>query len=233
MSLWLLVIVFLAVLWFALAPRNQKTRESLATRMPFRSLGNSQRSQFRIALNDAVAARGAALSVPGGFAAWLNNLNDKELDQLRSQVQDACLNAKIDLDWLLDNRAQGEMLRALQDTVVLAAVTMYHAQQLEPFARLEAYRQNPDGRGNQKFGQQVFAKLVDTNNVTIPPNLMLAPEKERRTFAHETIEQAAQDDQDGLIAIVREIMHGKTKVTTEPLEGEIIGIPNEPVNNPL
>lgn len=233
MYLWLIVIVFLAVLWFALAPRNQKTRESLALRLPFIPTGNSLREQFRLALNDAVAARGAALHVPGGFSAWLNNLNNKQQDQLLHQVEDACTNAKIDLEWLLENRAQGEMQRALQDTVVLAALTMYHAQALEPFARLEAYRQNPNARGNQKFGQQLFAKLVDTNNVTIPPNLMLATEQERRTFAHETIEQAAQDNQDGLVALVRETTQGKIEFSPEPLEGEIIGIPNEPVNNPL
>lgn len=233
MYLWLIVIAILVVLWFAMSPRGQRTRQSLALRTPFMPTSNSLREQFRLALNNAVAARGAALNVPNDFSSWLNNLDNKQVDELIHQVEDACGNGKVELEWLLENRAQGDMLRALQDTVVLAAVTQYHARELEPFARLEAYRKNPDARGNQKFGQQVFAKLVSTHNVTIPPNLMLADEKERRAYAHDTIEQSAQNDQDDLINIVRETTQGQVRVTAGPLEGEIICIPNEPQDVPL
>jgi hypothetical protein len=218
---WLLVIGFLIALWFVLGPRTQKTRESLALRVPFLSAGTTQREKFKLALNDAISARGAALNTPQDFSTWLNSLSNKQLDELVRQVADACRRANVDLNWLLDNRAHGEMERALQDTVLLTALAMYRAHSLAPFARLEAYRQNPNARSNRKFGQQVFARLVDSQSMTIPANLMLAPEKERRTFAHAAIEQAAQENQDALIAIVRETMgtkngNGKpSKVTSE------------------
>ncbi len=223
MTLWLLIIGLLAALWFILAPRTQKTREQLALRLPFLPAGTSQREKFKLALNDATAARGKALNAPHDFSAWLNGLNNRDLDTLMRQVAEACTRANVNLNWLLDNRAQGEMQNALQDTVLLAAFAMYRAHALEPFARLEAYRHNPNARGNRKFGQQVFAKLVDSSSVTIPANLMLASEKERRTFAHNAIEQAAQENQDALIDVVREVVWN-----TKDAKGAVNGTASKP-----
>lgn len=209
MELWLLVIPLLTVIWFVVLPRTEKKREDLALRVSFLPTGASQREKFKLALDDAISARGTALNLPSDFSIWLHSLNNKQTDELLHQVAETCQRANVDLNWLLAARAQGEMARALQDTVLNAALAMYRAHALEPFARLESYRQNPNARGNQKFGQQVFAKLVDASSMTIPANLMLASEKERRTFAHAAIEQAAQENQDALIAIVRDVMNGK------------------------
>lgn len=213
MALWLLIIGLFAALWLALAPRTQKARESLALRLPFVGGANTQRETFRLALNDAVAARGATLNetTSKDFSSWLDSLSNKQLDTLMRQVAETCRRADVDLNWLLDYRAQGEMQNALQDTVLLAALAMYRAQALEPFARLEAYRRNPNARGNRKFGQQVFAKLVAARGMTIPANLMLAPEKERREYASQMIEQAAQENQDEVVAVVRETMGTKNR----------------------
>lgn len=218
MELWLLVIALLAVLWFVVLPRAEKRREDLALRVSFLPTGASTREKFKLALDDAISARGTVLNIPQDFSAWLRGLNNKQTDELLHQVAETCQRANVDLNWLLEARAQGEMARALQDTVLSAALAMYRAHTLEPFARLESYRQNPNGRGNQKFGQQVFARLVDSQSMTIPANLMLASEKERRTFAHAAIEQAAQENQDALIAIVRDVMNGnngKVKAKSE------------------
>jgi hypothetical protein len=206
MTLWLLVIGFLALLWFALAPRTQKTRTALAARLPFLPRGNERRERFKSALNAALVARGETLHAPRAFAGWLDSLNKRELDALDGQVADICKRAHMDLNWLLDYQARGEMEHAVQDTALLAALTVYRAQALEPFARLRSYRQNPDARANRKFGQELFARLVDSGNVTAPANLVLAPEQERRTYAHAAIERAAQQDPDALIAMVRDTM---------------------------
>jgi hypothetical protein len=240
MALWLLIIGLFAALWFALAPRTQKTRESLALRMPFVGAGRTQREKFKLALNDAAAARGATLNgaTASDFSAWLDSLSNKQLDRLMRQVAAACRRADVNLNWLLDNRAQGEMQNALQDTVLLAALAMYRAHAVEPFARLEAYRQNPNARGNRKFGQQVFAKLVASQSITIPANLMLASEKERRAYANQMIEQAAQENQDAVIAVVRETMGAKNEkgaangaaAKMEPTENETKALTSSTAN---
>lgn len=230
MGLWLLIIGLFAALWFALAPRTQKTRESLALRLPFVGGADPQRETFRLALNDAAAARGATLNetTSKDFSSWLDGLSNKQLDTLMRQVAETCRRAGVNLNWLLDNRAQGEMQYALQDTVLLAALAMYRAHTLEPFARLEAYRQNPNARGNRKFGQQVFGKLVAAQAVTIPANLMLAPEKERREYANQMIEQAAQENQDEVVGVVRETMGAKNrKSATSSPTSNTVNMPDE------
>jgi hypothetical protein len=215
MLFWLIIIAVLIGLWFLLAPRMgwsaQRTRNTLGSRLPFLRGSTNKRREFKAAVQDAVVARGAALGAERTaslqeFSAWLNALSDKELKELSQQVNDACRRAEVNPDWLFEGRAHGEMERSLQDTLLLSSLAMWRARSLEPFARLEAYRQNPHARGNREFGQQVFARLVETQNIALPASLVLAPEKERSEFADEAIEKASQENQDAVIAIVREVI---------------------------
>ncbi len=230
MTIWLVLIAALALLWFALSPRTARTRSSLRSRIPFLQSNGEARQSFKFALRDALNARGSQTPESARtlqqFSAWLDKLSDKETTALQMQIADTCRRANVDLDWLLTGRAQGETHSTLQDTVLLAALTAWRARALEAFAQLEAYRRNPTARGNRKFGQQLFAKLVETRDIVIPASMMLAPEKERQQYAHQMIEQEAQENQDGVIAAVRAIK-GET-VPEAPPASELAASPALP-----
>jgi hypothetical protein len=177
------------------------------------------REKFKLALGDAITARGAASGESGGtltnFSAWLNGLPDKELDKVVSEVDDDCRHAQIELDWLLDGRAKGEMRTALQDTVLLSAMTVWRGRTVEPFVRLEDYLAKPNARHNRKFGQDVFARLVNAGRIVIPAELLVGAENERHKFAFESISNLAQQDQDAVIAVVRETLGDTTTASTQ------------------
>lgn len=179
MTFWLLVLLGLFVLWLALAPRTGaraiSTRRWLARHIPFIHRANTaQRGQFKQIMMDAALARGAAVGTESSadlkeFAGWLDSLNDKALSNLYKQANAQARQLNLDINWLLDGRAQGKVRQALTDTLLLYTLSIWRARAASPFARLEEYLANPDARGNRQFAQQVYAKLVAKNDAPLSP----------------------------------------------------------------
>jgi hypothetical protein len=195
----------------------QNLRGSLTARLPLpRRRVASRQEQFKRSVNVAAANPEGGLTADNvtalkEFATWLDGLSDQERQAFVDQVAATCHRLNLDLDWLLDGRARGDMQQVLQDTVLLHSLAVWRAQALKPFARLEAYRAAPHARAHREFAQQVFARLAKQQVITISPEMMLAPAAEWRKFVPAAIEQAATENLEAVIVVVKQVMAEEAK----------------------
>lgn len=217
MTLWLLVLLGLFLLWLALAPRSGErvlqVRPGILSRLPFvkRAPSISSERVRPIVLDAAHAANemGGATSVAelGNFTNWLEGLSSKDLNTFAQALNRSLRQNKVNLNWINDTSAGGTTQHVLQEVILLNALGVWRAHTLAPLAQLETYLANPNARGNRVFAQKVFAKIAVSEPTILSPEMMLASEKERSKYVHAAIAQAARDNQDRVVGIVRDVMN--------------------------
>ncbi len=164
---------------------------------------------WMVSLVDAVpgADEGAV-----GFHTWLDALATPDLKAFRSQLASFCQNLDIEEAWLhttpLGQRA--DLRRALDETVGFYALAYARgAGQHSDIARAHAFQHwlaAPDRLGNRTFGAKLYATIVAQGMATPPPEMLLAPERQRRAFANQAIRELAARDPQAFDAVLAKVL---------------------------
>jgi hypothetical protein len=158
-------------------------------------------------LNDAAAAHtGGAANEIQNFVAWLNTLTERELKSFSAELDSVARRVNLDLNWAVAGYVGGQVRNDLLQVLLLHALAIWHTQELQPLVRLENYRADPDTRANRAFAQRVFSRLPEVDTGAIPPDMMLAPERERSRYVYLAIDRAWKSNPDGLLRIVAQVL---------------------------
>jgi hypothetical protein len=148
--------------------------------------------------------------------AWLTGLSPEAASALSAQLADFCVNLGFELDWLLEGNMD-------QDTEIkreaLAVVTAYcracwNAAQsytdFELFRLLQEIEQEPFARKRRDLGRRLFGELVKREMAaSIPPELLLASEKERQEHMARAIQQATEADRGKFKIVLKDVLEAE------------------------
>lgn len=197
--------------------RATETYRGLRGRLRFRNHTRDLAKQFKQWVAEAALAKrvelyGALPASADGFAVWLSELSDKDLDSFTQRVAQFCASLNFNLAWLTDPQVsrEPEIKKAVEDAVLLYSVTLWRAnnvqQDVQAFFAYQAWLAHP-GR-HSAFGQQLLGKLMERGAVTITSDQYLASEKERQAHAMAAIRKVAEEDHEAFHAALREVMIG-------------------------
>ena len=191
--------------------------QGLRGRLRFRSHTHDLAQQFKQWVAEAAPGSRAELynTLPAsadGFAAWLNGLSQKELEQFTKKVARFCESLNFNLAWLTDAQVgrEPELKRAVEDTILLYSLTTWRAdsvqQDVKGFLAYQAWQARPNR--HKAFGQQLLGHLIHNGVVTVSPDQYLASEKERKAHATAAIRKVADENRDALRVALRQVVAG-------------------------
>lgn len=162
-------------------------------------------------------------SVPGvgegaaTFRAWVDKLAPADLTAFRKELASFCKTLDIEDGWLHNNQPgqRPDLRKALEETVGLYALAYARgAGQGVDIARAHVFQRwmaAPDRGANRAFGAKLYAAVVASGMATPPPEMLLAPERQRRAFADQTIREAAARDPQAFDALLAEVLNPTPK----------------------
>jgi len=145
-----------------------------------------------------------------GLKTWLANLSEDGLKALTEQLTEFCGSLNLELDWLVNKGIEKDPdLREVVSEVVLSYCTACwkateSQDELQIFKTYISLIENPTSKSNIALSKEVFTALVKEGLAeTAPPELFLAPDKERQTHMVETIQKVADDNRKTFNKILR------------------------------
>ncbi len=152
-----------------------------------------------------------------GFAIWLNEAKDQELEQFTRRVAQFCASLNFDIAWLIDPKVGRDpaLKKAVEDAVLLYSLAAWRSgnvqQEVQSFLAYREWRANPNH--HKEYGQRLHQVLIQQGLVTCPPELYLAPEQERLAQAASAIRKVADENP----AAFNTALH---QVVAKPIEPE-------------
>ncbi|MDE3090329.1 MAG: hypothetical protein KGJ80_13185, partial [Chloroflexota bacterium] len=146
----------------------------------------------RVALSDTLPMSAE------NFAAWVSGLGDKELERFADKVARYCSSVNFDVAWQDDPQLgyAPELKQLVEDSVLIYALGAWHPDSVQSdvpiFLAYRAWRADPDR--HKKFGLKLHQVLIECGQVTAPPELFLASEKERKAQAITAICKIADEN---------------------------------------
>jgi hypothetical protein len=133
-------------------------------------------------------------------------MSDAEADLVSREIAGFCARQGIELRWLLDDNGRGDMLAALSALVLFYGMAVRERDLARPAAALRAWEDAPLSKQNRVFGSRLYILLVNANLITIPADLLLAPEKIRLTHLADSIRAVIAKDRNALLPFASEAL---------------------------
>ncbi len=155
-----------------------------------------------------------------GFAIWLGETNDKELEHFTRQVAQFCASLNFDIAWLTDPEIGRDptLKKAVEDAVLLYSLAAWRSsnvqQEVQNFLAYRAWLANP--KRHKQYGQRLHQILIQEGLVVVVPDQYLASEQERFEQAVAAIRKVAEENPAAFAAALRCIEEPKSGETTAP-----------------
>ncbi len=150
-------------------------------------------------LSKAAGFSASQVEMLSGFKTWMTSISDAEADVIAHDLSAFCANQNVELRWVLEDSGNNEMQTALAALVLFYGMAVCERNAARPTAALRAWEDAPLSRQNRHFGNRLYILLVTANLISIPANLLLAPEKERLAHQVESIKAAIAKDRNVLL----------------------------------
>jgi hypothetical protein len=150
-------------------------------------------------LVSAASLTAAQAEMLDGFKAWITTISDAEADVIARELAAFCAKQAVELRWLLDDNGRGDMQSALSVLVLFYGMAVRERAAARPAAALRAWEDAPFAKQNRAFGNRLYIQLVNANLISIPANLLLAPEKERLAHMVDSIRGVIEKDRKALL----------------------------------
>lgn len=153
---------------------------------------------------EETAGRAAALGIGSAWddlKRWSAGLSADDLKAISQEAAYFCTSQNFDFSWLGSaelGKSDAALKNSMIDALVLFSLAKYKTWQLrgnvDVVAVYEAWLQDPGKGRNLSLSQKIFAKMVDERKVQASPELLLAPEKERREFVIKTVKEYSENN---------------------------------------
>lgn len=146
---------------------------------------------------------------------WFASLTPEQFTLLRKELTAFCAELGFDLIWLVEQASfKPAALEETGKTIVthycraVRAAVLVHDDMMA-LQRYQAFLTNPTSKENLIFGQQLYARLVDEKLATAAtPEMLMAGEKERQSFAVQAIQTAAEQNDAAFSAVLKAVVLG-------------------------
>jgi hypothetical protein len=143
------------------------------------------------------------------FATWLGGLSAEELDRFTQGVARFCGSLNFDLAWLTNTQLarEPELKLTVEDATLLYSLAAWRAGRVQKkvrnFLAYQSWLAKPERY--KDFGNQLYRALLDAKLMTVPPELYLAPEKERLGQAVAAIQKVADENPAAFTAVLHQL----------------------------
>ncbi|GEM_PF-3896414 len=190
-------------------------------------------SEFRQWASGGAFENRAATFNSGGAAAefksWVESLSVDEIKALDALVNDFCADQHFSFGWLGDaelEQGDPDLKQALEEAVMLFSLACWKANRVqkdvEALAVYENWLEDPYKGKNLTISQALFARMVDERKVKASPELLLAPEKERREFVVNTVKDFASRERKAFNAMLKGVLAEAGATAEKPLVEEAV-----------
>jgi hypothetical protein len=197
--------------------------QGLRGQLKLRTDSENLSKQFKQWVADAALAKRDELyaTLPAsadGFAIWLNEVKDKELEQFTRGVAQFCASLNFDIAWLADPKVGCDptLKKAVEDAVLLYSLAAWRSsnvqQEVQNFLAYRAWLANP--KQHKQYGQRLHQVLIQQGLVVVSPDQYLASEQERFEQAATVIRKVAEENPTAFAAALRSIEEPKPGETT-------------------
>ncbi len=151
---------------------------------------------------EEAGARAAALGLSAPWdelKRWAAGLSAEDLKAVAQEAAYFCTSQNFDFSWLSSEelgKSDAALKNNMTDALALFSVAKFKTWQLrgniDAVEVYETWLQDPAKGKNLTLSQKIFAKMVDERKVQASPELLLAPEKERREFVVKTVKDYSE-----------------------------------------
>ena len=163
-----------------------------------------------------------------GLKDWVASLSDEGIESLTKQLATFCSDLNLDLAWLVngDLEVDPDLKKNAQAIVVAYCSACWQAAQaqndLHAFTIFRTFEQDPSNKKHRQFGQKLYAKLAEENEVSLPPlsELLSATEKEQLERTAQAIQAVAEKDRPALNKAIKAVLaeEGDSEESPEPAQ---------------
>ena len=140
------------------------------------------------------------------FKDWVSSLTAPQSDSIVLEIERFCAKQGIELGWILDDAGLVDIRAALSTLVMYYGMAVQHRMATQPLAALRAWENDPLSRRNRDFGSRLYALLATEGHVTLPANMLLAPEKERTAHVVNTIKEELSRNRPAIISLAAQAL---------------------------
>lgn len=144
---------------------------------------------------------------------WLAQLPDEAIQAIIDKLLEFCFDMGFELDWVLEKKtAHGVVLTArLQEIVAQYVESCYEADlsqdDIYVFETWLNYNEAPFGKDQQVFAEHLLIQLIDAGvSPRASQSLLITPDKERDTYIHYALREAAQKDPDAFQSVLKNVL---------------------------
>ncbi|MBI1296947.1 hypothetical protein GC175_18500 [bacterium] len=144
---------------------------------------------------------------------WLAQLPDGAIQAIIDKLLEFCFDMGFELDWVLEKKtAHGVALTArLQEIVAQYVESCYEADlsqdDIYVFESWLNYNEAPFGKDQQVFAEHLLTQLIDAGvSPRASQSLLITPDKERDTYIHYALREAAQKDPDAFQSVLKNVL---------------------------
>lgn len=144
------------------------------------------------------------------FKAWVENLAPPEAGALADGAAGFTSSLGVELTWLMEGQTDDtpELKKGMEEAVVFFCEACWKASLVQDdaaaFLLFQSWQENPDRHA--ELTQQLYAKLVRAEAVSMPPELSLAPEEERKSYVVQAIRDFAAKDRTTFNTILKDTL---------------------------
>lgn len=194
---------------------TQSSRE-FANRLGLgRGIPNAEDYRQWIASEEATG-RAASLGLTAAWEElkrWSGSLSAEDLKSVAQEAAYFCTSQNFDFTWLGSAelaKSDAALKNNMVDALVLFSLAKFKTWQLrgnvDAVEVYETWLQDPAKGKNLTLSQKVFAKMVDDRKVQASPELLLAPEKERREFVIRTVKDYSEANPKSFYLMLKSVL---------------------------
>lgn len=135
------------------------------------------------------------------FKAWIRTLDDQNMDVIAGEIEIFFERQGIDMDWLAGKSEPKDMQKALSTLVAYYGLALRQRMSMRPIAALSAWEKDPLSGKNREFGSRLYQLIASQGRLTLPPAILLAPEKERMAHVISMIQTELARDRSAVVSL--------------------------------
>jgi len=144
---------------------------------------------------------------------WSAGLSAEDLKSVSQEAAYFCTSQNFDFTWLGSaelGKSDASLKNNMIDALILFSLAKFKTWQLrgnvDAVEVYETWLQDPAKGKNLTLSQKVFAKMVDDRKVQASPELLLAPEKERREFVIQTVKDYSEANPKSFYLMLKSVL---------------------------
>jgi hypothetical protein len=165
---------------------------------------------------EEATGRAASLGLSAGWEElkrWSAGLSAEDLKAVSQEAAYFCTSQNFDFTWLGSaelGKSDAALKNNMIDALALFSLAKFKTWQLrgnvDAVEVYETWLQDPAKGKNLTLSQKVFAKMVDERKVQASPELLLAPEKDRREFVIKTVKDYSEANPKSFYLMLKSVL---------------------------